>query len=91
MDELNDGGGVDVLSAAVTAGSGRKQHGDRPQPLAAAVDDVTRQLIDQRHVRMELAADQRIDGMEVVRDGNADLFDIHKAGGLDENPRHATD
>jgi len=40
---------------------------------------------------MELAADQRIDGMEVVRDGNADLFDIHKAGGLDENPRHATD
>ena len=77
VDELDDGGGVDVSVAGIAAGARRQQHGRRPQPFATAVDDIAGQLVDQHHVGMELPADQGVDGAHVVRDWRADLFDIH--------------
>ena len=68
MDELDEGGGLDVGIALVLAGSGRKQHQKRTQPLAAPGDDVLGDLIDQRHLALQARADDRIDRAQVGLD-----------------------
>ena len=60
VDELDRGGERDVAVAAIAAhpGAGERQH--RPQPLAAAGDDVAGELRDQRHRALHAFDDQRL-------------------------------
>ncbi len=66
MDELDHRRQLDVLIAAV-AGRARRQHMQhRTQALAAAGDDVVRDLVDQHHVRGEAGPDQGVDALHVT-------------------------
>jgi hypothetical protein len=44
----------------------REQDEQRPQPLASAVHDVVRHLVDERHVAVQLVADLVVDAFEVL-------------------------
>ncbi len=64
-----------MIAAAATwswlrgaAGAGREQHGQRPQPFAAVVNDVVRDLIDERDVAAEPANDRAVDVAPVLGD-----------------------
>ena len=76
MDELDEGGGLDVrrtsctsrsglTALAAAAGPAGEYHQQRAQPLAAARNDVFSDLIDQRDHALEAAADGRIHRFEV--------------------------
>ena len=60
VDELDRGGEGDVALAAIAAQprAGQGQH--RPQPLAAAGDDMAGELRDQRHRALHALDDQRL-------------------------------
>ena len=49
MDEFDDGGGLDVRARRMAAGAGGEQHQEGAQALAAGIDNVGRDLVDQRH------------------------------------------
>ena len=69
MDELDDRRGRDVILAAPgAAGAGREQHGQRPQPFAAVVNDVVRDLVDERDVAAQAPHDHAVDVAPVVAD-----------------------
>ena len=69
VDELDDRGGGDVVLAAPgAAGARREQHGQRPQPLAAVVDDVVGDLIDQSDVAAQPAHDHPVDVGPILAD-----------------------
>ena len=74
MDELDDGGGVDVLLILVAAGAGGQQHQQRPQTLAAGVNDVGGDLVDQRHRAVQPTLDDPIDGLKIGGDQLANLY-----------------
>ena len=64
-----------MMAAAATwfwllaaAGAGGEQHGQRPQPLAAVVDDVVGDLVDQRDVAAQAPHDHAVDVGPVVAD-----------------------
>ena len=59
---------ADVAVAAIAAqlGGGDRQH--RPQPLAAAVDQMVRELGDQLDVRHRLVEDDAVDRLHILRD-----------------------
>ena len=80
-----------MIVAGTAAGARRQQHGDRPQPFAAALDDIAGQLVDQHHIGVKLLADQGVDSAQIVRDGRADAFDIHGKRSVAKDARHATD
>jgi len=65
VDEFDEGRGVDVARSAITAGARREQHDQRPQPLAAARDNVLGNLIDECDGAFHAGPDHRIDGAEV--------------------------
>ena len=67
MQELDDGGELDVIRAVVAAAVGGQEHEQRPQPLAAGLHDVLADLFDHGDVRGEPGWDQPIGGGEIVR------------------------
>jgi hypothetical protein len=64
----------------VAAGPGREQHQQGAQALAAAVDDVVAQLVDERHGGLQTLPDTVVDRIHVVGDKCAYLVEIHGAG-----------
>ena len=65
MDELDGGGEVDVSGAGVAAHAGRGERQQRPQPLAAGIDQMPRQVGDQIHGARQPLVDQRVGGAHV--------------------------
>jgi hypothetical protein len=53
-----------------------QQHQQRPQALAAAVDDVAPQLVDQRHIGAQTVQNQAVNGQAVGAYQLADIVDI---------------
>ena len=74
MDELDDGRGIHVLAARVTAGPRRKHDAQRPQSLAAAADDVLRDLVDQHDVAGQALDDDPVYLAKVIRHRLPDTF-----------------
>ena len=66
MDELDDHGHRNVPGSLVAAGARRQQHRERPQSLAAAVDDVVGHLVDKGDIAAETLENQPVDGGPVV-------------------------
>ncbi|MEJ2407008.1 MAG: hypothetical protein P8171_22530 [Candidatus Thiodiazotropha sp.] len=77
VDELDDGGQVDVPLRGVTAGPGGQQHDHGPQAFAPAVYDVGADLIDQHHIRFELLDDQAVYRLHVIGNEVSNPGDIH--------------
>jgi len=77
VDELDDGGRLDVVVARVAAGTGGQQHAQRAQPLATAADDVLGNLVDQHHVAREALDDDLVHPAQVVRDQRPHVFELH--------------
>ncbi len=68
VNEFDDGGQVDVAPALITAGRSRQQHDHGPDTLAAAIDDVVAELVDQSDIGVQGAADQGVDLSHVLGD-----------------------
>ena len=68
MDELDHRGQFDMPAVANAATARRQQHEDRPQPLAAGVDDVMADAFHQPDPRMQLLDNRAVHGREVVFD-----------------------
>ena len=74
MDELDNGGRIDVLLARMPAGPSREQHQQRAQALAARIDDVSSDLVDQSYFAVQSLFDDPIDGLEVSGYQSTNLF-----------------
>ena len=61
----------------VAAGARGQHDAQRPQPLAAATDDVLRDLVDQDDVAGQPLDDGLVDALQVVHDQRPDLFELH--------------
>ena len=57
---------IDMLAALDIAGTRGQQHQQWPQPLAAAIDNVGGQLVDQGHVAGQALPDQCINCSNIV-------------------------
>ena len=81
MDELDDHGELDMPVALVTQRAGGEQNQQRPQPLAAAADDVLGNLIHEDDIGREARANGAIDGREIVVDERPNRREVHKHRG----------
>jgi len=72
VDELHDRRELEMVAPGIFDRTGCEQEQRRPKTLAAAADDVLRDLPNEHHVRVEPAADQRIDLGHVPGDEAAD-------------------
>ena len=68
MDELDDHCELDMPVAFVTQRAGGEQNQQRPQPLAAAADDVLGNLVHEDDVGCQALTNGAIDGREIVVD-----------------------
>ena len=88
MDELDDRGRRDVLAAVVTTRFCCQYDTQRAQSLAAAADDVLRNLVDQHDVAGQALYDGQVDTLQVFCDERPDLFELHSRdkppAGLDD-------
>jgi hypothetical protein len=66
MNELHNGSCGDVGVALVARRLGRQQHRKRPEPLAAAMDDVMGDLVDESDVAAQALHDETVDGRPVL-------------------------
>ncbi len=82
MDELDDRRQLVRVLAALAQGLGRQHHQHRPQALAAGGDDVFGDLVDQRHVRGQAAADQGVHGGHLAGGQGLDGGDAGQGGGV---------
>ncbi len=77
MDEFDDRSSFGVSLPGVSAGPGCDHNDQRPQPLAAAADDVFGDLIHEDDVAREALSDDVVDLAEVVAHQCFDGFEAH--------------
>ena len=65
VNELYDGGRIDMLFAPVSACACGQQHQQRAQTLAAGVDDVGGHLVDESHLAVQTTFDDLVDGLKI--------------------------
>jgi hypothetical protein len=88
MDEFDESGRFDNCMPLMAASSPDENYEQRAQALAAAGDDVVRDLVHQWHRAFQTRADDAIDGFEVRLDERAYFFEVHRywedsvAGGI---------
>jgi len=84
---MQQGGGVQELDGRgqqaqvvglVAQGLAAEQHQQRAQALAAGGDDVVADLFHQGDVRLQLLADDAVDGGEIVRDHALEGLGLHR-------------
>jgi len=68
VDELDDGSKKVGLAVNGASGTGGQQGHGGPQTLAARVNDMTANVIDQRDFGSESVADDIIDMQQIIRD-----------------------
>ncbi len=61
-------------SPGMAAGAGRQQHQKGAQALAAGIDDVGGDLVDQRHLAVQTLFDDPVDGLEISSYQPTNLF-----------------
>jgi hypothetical protein len=92
MDEFDESGRFDDCIPLVAASSPDENYQQRAQALAAAGDDVVRDLVHQWNRAFQTRADDAIDGFEVRLDERAYFFEVHRywensvAGGIHGEP-----
>ena len=91
MDELDERCGLDVRRALNCAGAGAQDNEQRPQPLAAAGNDVLGDLVHEWHGAFQARADGRVDGAQVLAYGCANLFQGHLRTNPSLKPLHVRD
>ncbi len=74
VDELDDGGGVDMPVAGMAAGAGGQKHQQGAQPLAACINNVGRDLVDQRYLAVQTLLDDPVDGLKISSYQPTNLF-----------------
>jgi len=74
MDELDDGGGVDMPIAGMAAGARRQKHQKGAKALAAGVYDVSGNLVDQRHLAVQTLFDDPVDSLKISSYQATNLF-----------------
>ena len=82
VNELDNGGGTDMLSALVAERAGRQQDDHRPQAFAARHHDVLRHLRHQLDVALQALANQRVDGPHIVTGECHDVVEAQRMDGL---------
>ena len=83
MDELDRGGQLDVVAAAIAAEPGGGDREQRPDPLAARADEMRRHLGDARRVLgRHPGRDQPPDGIHVARERFREAFGRAKGRGV---------
>jgi len=80
VDELNDRCHGDRLSPLTAGGTGGQQHQQGPQALAATIDNIVAELIDQHDVRVELALDFPVYRGKIVLDQFTNRLQGHGFG-----------
>ena len=65
MNELNEGRRVDVLFALMSAGPRREKHEKGAQALAARINDVVGDPVDQGNGAVETMFDDPVDGLKI--------------------------
>ncbi len=78
MDEFDGGGEAGVHFTGVAGGTGCQQHQHRAQALAARIDDVVPQLVDQYHIGSQLLPYLGIDSGQVVAQQLSDVVQRHR-------------
>jgi hypothetical protein len=74
MDELDDGGCVDVTVAGMAAGAGCQKHQKGAQALAASVYYISSYLVNQRYLAVQTLFDDPIDGLKISSYQTTNLF-----------------
>jgi hypothetical protein len=74
VDELDDGGGVYMLGSRMPAGPGRQKHQKRAQALAAGVNNVSGDLVDQCNGAVQTLFDDPVNGVKIGTDQVANSF-----------------
>ena len=69
MDEFNQAAENQMVAAGVAAEPGAEQHKERPDPFAAAAQNMRRDRIDQRDAGIEIFPDLLFDPRELVTIG----------------------
>jgi hypothetical protein len=85
VDEFNDCGKVNVTLSAVSAGARGEQYAEWTQTLAAAIDDVVPDLVNQDNVGLKSAQDQGVHGLRVLGDGVSNRGKVHAYEGSVDN------
>ncbi len=65
MNELDEGCGVYVLLALVSAGARGQEHKERTQALSARINDVVGDPIDEGNLAIETMFDDPVDGLKI--------------------------
>lgn len=86
MDELDDRREFVMRLPPVTHRAGRKEHQCGPQPLAATVDDVFRDLPDENDVRVKTFTNDCVDCLHVGGNRRVELLS-RQGGALAEKRR----
>ena len=74
MDELDDGGGIDMPFAGMSAGAGGQKHQKGAQALATRIYNVGGYLVDQRYLAVQTLFDDPVDGLEISGYQATNLF-----------------
>jgi hypothetical protein len=74
VDEFNDRRGIDMPLARMSTGAGGEKHQKGAQALAAGVNDVGGDLVDQRYFAMQTLFDDPINGLKVCGYQSTNLF-----------------
>jgi hypothetical protein len=87
MDELDDRSGRHVMSALATTATGRQENCERAQALAAIVDYVMGDLIDERDIAAETLKDHAVHAGPFVPDQGTQTVE-RRAGLIGLNEGH---
>ena len=97
MNKFNERSCLEDSMSLVSTGSADQYDQQWAQPLAAACDDVVRDLVNQGHRAFEACSDYAVDGLEVRLDERPYFFEGHRyrkdcvAGGIHNEPHILAD
>ena len=74
MDELDDGGGLDLPPRRMATGARRQKHQKGAQAFAAGIYNVGRHLVDQRDLAVQTLLDDLVDGLKISGYQTTNLF-----------------
>ena len=77
MDEFDDGSERVVMMALIAQGPGTEQQQERTQAFPSAVDEVFGNLSDQRDIRVQVMANDRVQRFQIIGRQEADRFKTH--------------
>jgi hypothetical protein len=65
MDELDEGRGIYMLLALMSAGACRQEHEEGAQALPTRINDVIGDPVDERNLAIQTMFDDPVDGLKI--------------------------